>query len=129
MITVRYFCLIDDVIAILYGLPKDIRCTFTASFFFMYLFTIPSQTVIGKILSNLWQKVLEKPLWFSHFAVTGFRYTLPNHCIQMERNYSKNVYWMSFLCVQIGRYFFFFLQLLLCNFTWKVYSMAIDYAI
>ena len=37
--------------AILYGLPNKIRCTFTV---FIY----------SKVLPNLWQKCLEKPLLF-----------------------------------------------------------------
>ena len=31
-------------------------------YLFMSLFIIPSQSVIGKILPNLWQRRLEKPL-------------------------------------------------------------------
>ena len=41
---------------------------------FMLLFVIPSQNIIGKILGNLWQRLLEKPLMLikrSPFIETG----------------------------------------------------------
>ena len=42
------------------------------------------------------------------------------HYIQMEQNYGKNVYWTSFLCVQMVHiYFFVTTSLLLRNFTWN----------
>ena len=37
------------------------------------------------------------------------------HYIQMEQNYGKNAYWMSFLCVQMGTYLIFLQLLLFCE--------------
>ena len=36
----------------------------------MYLFIVPSQTVIGNILPSLWQRCLEKPLMCNNPAAT-----------------------------------------------------------
>ena len=60
---------------------------------------------------------------------TDSKYGFWDHA--MEQNYSKIVYWTSFLCVHIGTYLFFcsITSLQWRNFTWKVSSMAIDYAI
>ena len=44
----------------------------------------------------------------------GNNNTLPNHYIQMEQNYDKNVYLTSFLCVEMVAYLIF-LQLLCCE--------------
>ena len=46
-------------LAILYGLPKVIKCTFTV---FISLFIIQLRGTFGKNLPNLWQRRLEKPL-------------------------------------------------------------------
>ena len=48
--------------AILYGLPKNIKMYIYCIHLFMSLFKISLQSIIGKILPNLSQKRLEKPL-------------------------------------------------------------------
>ena len=52
-----------------------------------------------------------------HLTITwvGYVITLSIHYIQMELNYGKNVYWTSFLCVQMGTYSIFLQQLLFCE--------------
>ena len=52
------FCLIKDVLKILYGLAK-IMYIYCINLF-MSLFTILSQSIIGKMLPSLWQRRLEK---------------------------------------------------------------------
>ena len=58
------FCLINDVLCDLCGLPKIYQMYIYCIHLFMPLFIILSQSIIGKILPNLWQRRLEKPLIF-----------------------------------------------------------------
>ena len=62
MISVRYLCLINDVLSDFVWFTENIRCTFTVINLFMSLFIINLQSIIDKILPNLWQMRLEKPL-------------------------------------------------------------------
>ena len=64
VICVRYFCLIKDVLFDIAWLTKKYQMHILCIHLFMSLFIIPSQSIrsIGKILPNLWQRRLEKPL-------------------------------------------------------------------
>ena len=58
VISVRYCCLIKDVLCDFVWFTKKVKCIHL----FMSLFIIPSQSIIGKFLPNLWQRSLENPL-------------------------------------------------------------------
>ena len=62
VISVRYFCLINDVLCDFVWFSKIYQMYIYCIYLFMSLFIIPSQSIIGKILQNLWQRHLEKPL-------------------------------------------------------------------
>ena len=60
----------------------------------------------------------------SFWSLSRWYATLSNHYIQMERNYGRNAYWTSFLCIQMFTHF------ILCNYfsaMQKFYSKGIQY--
>ena len=62
VISVRYFCLIKIFCAICMVYHKKNQMYIYCIHLFVSLFIIPSQSIIGKILPNLWERRLEKPL-------------------------------------------------------------------
>ena len=62
----QIFCLIN--VLILYGLPKiQIQMYIYCIHWFMSLFIIELQSIIGNFFPNLWQRCLEKPLIIVEF--------------------------------------------------------------
>ena len=59
---------------ILYSWPNNIKCTFTVFIYLCLLFIIPSQSVLAKVLPNLWQRRLEKPLLMQNNMFSSARF-------------------------------------------------------
>ena len=86
VISVRYLCLIKDVLCDFVWFTKRYQMYIYYIHLFMSLFIIPLQSMIGKILPNLWQRRLEKPLLIvtkllngveaSHFSLSD-KFKLP----------------------------------------------------
>ena len=64
MISFRYFCLIRDVLHDFVWFAKKYEMYIYCVPLFMSLFTIPSQSIIGKVLPNHWQRRKEKLLLY-----------------------------------------------------------------